>query len=461
MKKIFASAAILAVTLVFAQKKEIVAAAKAIEANDIAKANAQLAAADAALNGQTTMLEPAVLEQYYYAKGVALLREGKSAEGAKWLAKISDMKEIYSGKDSSKNRVYFVGKEAADKSGLQGLKMERYTPSLTDKISPVVSPLLEKANTAANEAYKEKNYQLAATKFREVYDLLRAVGQDRKMYLYYSGLNWVYAQNRPEAIKVFDELLNSGYTGVETTYLAKEKKSGEVVPLPHAQWELYKKMGAAADYSDFKTEVSKSIEPELYETYAALLIEEDRNEDALKIIEAGLKKFPKNTRLAEFQGTAYYKSGKIDAFVDNLKNLTKQDPTNANAWYNLAVLQSKDPASVAEAEASFKKAVELKPDYADAWQNLAYLVMGDDSKAIDEYNAAKKANQTEKANKIIEARRARLAAALPYAEKWYQYDPQNLQAVGLLKGLYQSSRNEAKFKEFKAKEEAMKAAEKK
>ena len=79
-------------------------------------------------------------------------------------------------------------------------------------------------------------------------------------------------------------------------------------------------------------------------------------------------------------------------------------------------------------------------------------------KAIDDYNAAKKAGKADQANKIIEARRARLAAALPYAEKWYQYDANNPDLVSLLRGLYLSNKNQAKYEEFKAKEAAMKAS---
>ncbi|MCB4235120.1 hypothetical protein LDL59_08505 [Kaistella anthropi] len=233
-------------------------------------------------------------------------------------------------------------------------------------------------------------------------------------------------------------MINSGYTGENTSYVAKNKKSGAVESLDKTSWDLYKKMGATSDYTDFKTETTPSIEKELYETNAALLIEAGRTDEALALIEKGLKKFPSSAKLSELQGTAYYKSGKMDAFVANLKAQTEKNPTDANNWYNLGVLQSKDPATVNDAIASYKKAVELKPNFAQAWQNLTYVTMGDDAKAIDEYNAAKKAGKTETANKIIEARRARLATTLPYAEKWYENDPENIDAVTLLKGLYLS-----------------------
>ena len=462
MKKIFLSAALLTAVFTFAQKKEIAAAVKAIDAGDIATTTAQLAQAESAMGTKTYFLEPALLEQYYYAKGLSLLKAGKSAEGASYLAKINDLakNKIYVGKDSSKNKVYYVGKTAADASGIQGLKEETYVPTLMGKLGTSINPVIEAANKAALAAYNEKKYSVAAPKFKEVYELLSAAGQDNKKYLYYSGLTYALGDMKKEATDVYMDLINSNYTGVETTYTAKNKKSGEVENLEKTTWELYKKVGANGDYTDFKTEVSKSVEQELYETTAALLLDSDRADDALALIEKGLKKFPTNAKLAELQGTAFYKAGKTNEFVSNLKAQLAKNPNDANNWYNLGVLQSKDPATVADALASYKKALEIKPDLVQAHQNLTYLTMGDDAKAIDDYEAARKAGKTDLANKIIEARRARLAATLPYAEKWYQYDRNNVDAVSLLKGLYLSTKNEAKYKEFKDKEAAMLSAQK-
>ena len=129
MKKIFLSIALVSVTFALAQKKEIAAAVKAIDAGDVSSTNTQIAAAEAAMGGKTYLLEPSLQEQYYYAKGLALLKSGKNAEGATYLAKMSDLgkSKIYTGKDASKNKVYFVGKADADQSGIQGLKEETYT----------------------------------------------------------------------------------------------------------------------------------------------------------------------------------------------------------------------------------------------------------------------------------------------------------------------------------------------
>ena len=89
--------------------------------------------------------------------------------------------------------------------------------------------------------------------------------------------------------------------------------------------------------------------------------------------------------------------------------------------------------------------------------NLVFAIIGeDDSKAIEEYRSLRKDGKIEAANKVLEQRRARFQKALPYAEKMYQMDPNNKEVVGLLKGMYQTTQNNAKYNEFKAKEAALK-----
>lgn len=454
MKRIILSLALISATFVFAQKKEINAAFKAIESGDVATAQAQIAAADSQLNGKLELLEPELLENYYFAKGLSLLRSGKTTEGASYLVKINDLakSKVYSGRDGNKNRVYFVGKSAADASGISGLKEESYTPKNTAKLAAILDPVIQAANKTAMDAYNAKNYGLAADKFRESYNLLKAFGQTSGQLLYNSGLSYISAKNNSKAIEVFKELTDSGYTGVETIYTAKEKATGTVQQFDKATWDALKK---STDYTDFKTETSKSIEEELQETYASLLVEEKRYDDALAVLDKAVKKFPKNNKIAELQSSTYYKAGKTEEFTAALKRNLALNPNDAVSWYNLGVLQSKDPATKKDAETAFKKAIELDPKMFSAHMNLTYLIMGDDEKTINDYKALRDSGKTDEANKVMDARRARFEKALPIAEDWYSKDPNNLDVVTLLKGMYQTTRNEAKRKEFKEKEDML------
>jgi tetratricopeptide (TPR) repeat protein len=313
-----------------------------------------------------------------------------------------------------------------------------------------VNAQLQEANKAAMDAYNAKNYAVAAPKFMEVYNLLKSNGQDNKVYMYYAGLNYALANDYPQATKIYTDLINAGYTGVETTYTAKENKTGQVSSYDQKTWEILKKT-ASKDYSDFKTEQSPSVESDLYETLATILLNDKKNDEALAIIEKGLAKFPNNAKLKEFQGSALYASGKTDQFMQNLKDQLAKNPNDATNWYNLGVLQSKNPATANEAITSLQKAIELKPDFGNAYQNLVYTVIGDDEKAVNEINALRKTKPDE-ATKLIEERKERFNKSLPYAEKWLQALPNDLTAVQTLKDIYNTTKNTAKANEMKAKE---------
>ncbi|NPA10027.1 MAG: hypothetical protein GXO46_13640 [Chlorobi bacterium] len=313
-----------------------------------------------------------------------------------------------------------------------------------------VNAKLQEANKVAMDAYNAKNYAAAAPKFMEVYNLLKTNGQDNKVYMYYSGLNYALANDIPQATKIYTDLINSGYTGVETTYTAKDNKTGQVASYDKNTWELLKKT-SSKDYSDFKTEQSPSVEQDLYETLSTLLINAKKNDEALALIEKGLAKFPNSAKLKEYQGSALYASGNTEKFMTNLKEQLAKNPNDATNWYNLGVLQAKNPATTAEAIASFQKAIELKPDFANAYQNLVYTVIGDDEKAVSEINALRK-TKPDDATKLIEARKERFNKAIPYGEKWLQAMPTDLTAVQIMKDVYNTAKNTAKYNEMKAKE---------
>lgn len=322
-----------------------------------------------------------------------------------------------------------------------------------------INAQLQASNKSAMDAYQAKNYAVAAPKFLEVYNLMKTSGQEDKIYMYYAGLSYALANNVDEAIKIYTDLINSGFTGVQTQYTAKDVKTGEVTSLNKGIWEGLKNT-KSKDYTDFKTEQTKSVEPDLYETLSTLLLNAKKNDEALALIEKGLAKYPNNAKLKEYQGSALYATGNTDKFLTNLKEQLAKNPNDATNWYNLGVLQSKTPATTNDAIASFQKAIELAPSDPklsnNAYQNLVYTLIGDDAKAVESINALRKSNPDE-ATTLIEARKERFGKALPYAEKWYQASPENLDAVTTLREIYGITKNQAKANEMKAKQAELEA----
>lgn len=322
-----------------------------------------------------------------------------------------------------------------------------------------VNAQLQASNKVAFDAYNAKNYTAAAPKFLEVYNLMKTSGQEDKIYMYYAGLSYALANNVDEAIKIYTELVNAGFTGVQTQYTAKETKTGEVTSLNKAIWEGLKKT-SSKDYTDFKIEETKSVEPDLYETLSTLLLNAKKNDEALALIEKGLAKFPNNAKLKEYHGSALYATGNTDKFLTNLKEQLSKNPNDGTNWYNLGVMQAKNTATEADALVSFQKAIDLSannPTLANnAYQNIVYTTIGDDSKAVEAINAVRKSDP-DKATTLIEARKERFNKALPLAEKWYQASPQNMDAVTMLKEIYGITKNIPKMNEMKAKEAELQA----
>ncbi|AJW61824.1 hypothetical protein VO54_00335 [Elizabethkingia miricola] len=452
MKKILLSAALVSVSLAFAQKKEIQNAVKAADGGNASEALSQISAADSALQGKMYLLEPSVQEQYYYAKGIALIKSGKTSEGAAVLAKISDLKtnKIFAGKDNNKNKVYFVGKAEADKdgAGLQ-LKEETYSPTLAGNVGAAVNPLLQKVSGEAQKEYDAKNYPVAAEKFLQVNDLLKAAGQPDDIYKYYAAISYALGNKKAESIALYQDLINSGYTGIKTTYSALNKKTNQRENLDKSSFELVKK---SPDYGDFKTETSKSVEEELYETAVALMLDDNKNTEAVALIEKGLAKFPNNAKMNDLKLSAYSRTGDSSKLEQTIKEAVAKNPGDKLNWSNLGVIQSNNPATVADAEASFKKALEIDPNYVPALQGLVfnlYLNGKADAKIVDAYNVARKAGKIDEANKIIAERKVRFSKALPYLEKLNTLTPNEADVVDTLRTVYNSLGKQDKAKELK------------
>jgi tetratricopeptide (TPR) repeat protein len=174
---------------------------------------------------------------------------------------------------------------------------------------------------------------------------------------------------------------------------------------------------------------------------------------ALKALGQGISKYPQDKDLASRQFNLYLISGKAsEAYVEAEKSI-QLDPTNANLYLNKGILaeQLNKPE---DAEASYKKAIELNPGLFDAQYNMGtfYYNQGvemnrkaNDIKDNKKYEAAKK--QADEKFKV----------ALPYLEKAFELNRKDTGVLQSLKVLYSRAGNQEKVNMInKAIEEAKK-----
>jgi tetratricopeptide (TPR) repeat protein len=174
---------------------------------------------------------------------------------------------------------------------------------------------------------------------------------------------------------------------------------------------------------------------------------------ALKALGQGISKYPQDKDLASRQFNLYLISGKANEAYTEAEKSIQLDPTNANLYLNKGILaeQLNKPA---DAEASYKKAIELNPGLFDAQYNLGtfYYNQGVDMN--------KKANDIKDNAKYEAAKKQadeKFKAALPYLEKAFELNRKDTGVLMSLKVLYSRAGNQEKVNMInKAIEEAKK-----
>jgi Flp pilus assembly protein TadD len=191
-------------------------------------------------------------------------------------------------------------------------------------------------------------------------------------------------------------------------------------------------------------------------TYMALsssYLNQNDTTSALKALGQGISKYPQDKDLTSRQFNLYLISGKASEAYTEAEKSIQIDPTNANLYLNKGILaeQLNKPE---EAEASYKKAIELNAGLFDAQYNLGtfYYNQGvdmnrkaNDIKDNKKYEAAKK--QADEKFKV----------ALPYLEKAFELNRKDTGVLQSLKVLYSRAGNQEKVNMInKAIEEAKK-----
>lgn len=85
-------------------------------------------------------------------------------------------------------------------------------------------------------------------------------------------------------------------------------------------------------------------------------------------------------------GVAFFQHGYLDAAADSFRQVIREKPDQAEAYFNLGTLylRRKD---LEQARTYLEKAVELKPDHAEAWNNLGMIAAeaGSSVEAVNDF----------------------------------------------------------------------------
>ena len=461
MKKIILSLskAVLAISLQ-AQQEEMEATKSAFKAKNYSEAVQQAHKAEELLKSNYT-IEPKDLAEFYLNAANSAKAAGDMTTAAEFYAKLGKLESmtiLRAKNKDTKNWEYFFSQKEAESvtsaGNYGGLKEFAFDGNAMQELAPQLNNEANKTLDAANKAFTAQNYELAGKEFLKSYHLYSAVGNKNDLLKYYAGIAMLQTDEKEKAAHLMQELVDSGFTGVQQNFYAKEKDTGKKVAFASKQdMDTQVKLGLATDP---EVETTESLEEELLSntTYAWYSLEEW--DKALAVGKKGLSKFPENENMNQLVTGVYYKSGNSAEFVKTLRTKVNNGTATGVDLFNLAKSIEDDSGDLEEAKKFYKMSIEKDPKFANSYLNLAFAIIKGEEKFVELMNQNLGTSAKEK--KIYNENRAKRKGlyeeALPYLEKAYQIEPENLNLIKVLRNTYEVVGNDDKYFEFKKKFEA-------
>ncbi len=402
MRTKFILAFFLAISAIgFSQKKALSVAKKAVKSGNLEVASEALAAAE----GQLETADDKMKAQYYFLKGQVM-----SASSDKSLEKIEDAAMAYTKvleiEETSGSKKYSV---QAD-TGIQTLRQA------------LIEQAVEDQKAGKNKEAADKLYLGYKTKKTDT------------SYLYFAASNAVNGKDYDAALKYYNELIDLGYQGIEDRYTATNKETGEVDSFDSKELRDFSvKAGTHIKPEASKTESKRA---EITKNLALIYINQGKDEEAIKAMEAAKKENPNDPALMQEEANMFYKLGNIAKYQELMEKIVANDPENPNLLYNLGVSASRLGDNEKALE-YYKKALEVKPDYASAQINIAAIILSGETALNEEMNSLGTSNADYKRFDILKKQKQDLYRdAIPYLEGALESKPDNVDAVRTLMQIF-------------------------
>jgi tetratricopeptide (TPR) repeat protein len=417
MKKyIVLGLALIICSLSFAQKKEIKTAEKAIKSNNFADAKSALQNAEALMSAMDSKTKA----KFYFFKGQAYYANGAGND--------SDIAEALNS--------FKILKDIEEKAG----KLT-YTTKANDIKLTMSNAFIKKAS----DAYEKKNYAVSAVNFERAY----RVSTVDTLYLYNSASLAVLGKDFDTALKLYDELMEIGYTGISVEFFATDVETGEEQSFPNLSLrDISIKSGSHEKARNVKTE---SKAGEIAKNIALIYIELGENDKAIEAIEKAKLLSPNDFNLLVSEANIRYKIGEKDKYKELIAQALKINPNDVDLLFNLGVVAA-DEDDFETAKKYYNMAIETDPAYIKAKMNMAALILDQEQGIIEEMNGLGSSAADDKRYDELKNNRQQLYKdAIPYLTAILDVEPDNLSAAKTLMNIYSAVDDMPNFKAMKAK----------
>ena len=434
----------------FAQKDELKAAEKAIKKSDYPGAKEAIDPVDALIGSADDKTKA----KYYYLKG-----------------------QTYAGLAKTKPTLENFEIASTAFTSLTEVEKAMGASKYSDLAGPTMQILIADLRTKGAESYQSQDYAIAKDELYMAYGLSN---NDTLLLEYVANASYLEVDaNKKAAKKQYDEgtlseekynktvaelnndfdeslgyfmqLKDMGYTGITTLYSVRNIETGDRESVAtESQMGLMVKTKV---YDEPQTEVTDSKFPKIVKNIASIYNEKGDSEKAIDAFKEARKVAPKDVTLIQNEAVLQYKLGNIDEYVRLINEAIALEPDNATLYFNLGVI-SNEQGDIEKAKEYYNKAIEIKPDYKDAYLNLGSAMLQEDKVLVEEMN--ENLSNFDKYD-AIKARQVILyKEVIPFYEKAYAIDAEDLDTIRTLMSLYENVEMEDKYKELRAVYDALK-----
>ncbi len=414
-KQIVVALAIFIGTFSFAQKKELKAVEKAIKSNNFAEAKSVLGQVESLISSADAKTK----DKYYFLLGKALYANGAGS-----------------------NVEFEKATQNFDKAG----------STYKGEINTLKTNMLNTILTKAQKALENKEFASSSKGFEHAYKL----SPKDTVYLYYAASTAVNGQDFDNALKMYEELKELGYTGKRLEYYAFNKEEEKVELFGNKQLrDISVKSGSHMKPED---KMSESSESEIAKNIALIYINSGDNEKAVEAMKDARAANPDDLNLLLNEANVYYKMGNTVRFKELMSEATEKDPNNPELQYNLGVI-SAESGDVVSAKKHYQKAIDLDSKYINAQINMAALILDEEQSIVDEMNTlGSSAADDRKYDELKIKRQEVYKSAIPYLTGALETQPNNLQAAKTLLNIYSAIGDTVKYKALKEKVDTLESA---
>ena len=416
MKKIILSLIIFGLfQLSYSQKKELKTVDKHIKAGEYESALNTINS----IKGLIDAADNKTKAKYFYLKGMSRYQNGNGSFDNKILS-ILDFNKVKN-MELSGSKIY------------------------TSKIDNIFTELFNSFINDSRTALEIKNYKNSYKNLEAAYK----VSNKDTLYLYNAALVATEAKDYNIALEFYKKLIDLGYSGVSMNYYAVEKESGKEQMFQDEKSRNFS-VDVIGTHESARDEMAKSVEIDIYRSVAAIYKNQKNFLKSVEFLEKAKQIDENDINLILLESNLRWEMGETDTYQRLISKALEIEPNNVDLIFNLGVVNA-EKENFDDAISYYDKAIKIDPNYTKAYLNAAALILEKEGPMIEEMNSL--GMSTADYNRYDELkieREALYKSAIPYLEKVYNLENDNLNAARTLKNIYSALGNteqENRYKE--------------